>query len=78
VGTAVGPAGYFSFTPVFGSDERFAGALFQFQGFAFLLWACTEPPPDLNSTGTAKPIYHLRRIKFTVRGSSSHLVDLKW
>jgi hypothetical protein len=78
VGAAVGLAGHFGFTPVFGPGERLAGALFQFQGFGFLLWACMESPPDLSAAGTAKPIYHLRQIRFTVRGASSHVVDLKW
>ncbi len=78
VGAAVGPAGYLSFIPVFATGERLAGALFQFQGFDFLLWACAESPPEFGFPGTGKPIYHLRRIKFTVRGVPSHAVDLKW
>jgi hypothetical protein len=78
VGAAVGPAGHFGFKPVFGLGERLAGALFQFEGFDFLLWACKEPPPEFSAAGIAEPVYHLRQIRFTVLGASSHFVDLKW
>lgn len=77
-GVPVGPAGHLSFQPLFGIGRRFAGARFQFQGFRFLLWACSEIPPDFGAVGAAIPMFHLGRIRFTVGGASSHAVNFNW
>jgi len=78
VGAPVTQRGFFSFRPVFRVGELLAGALFQFQGFGFLLWVCTETPPVIESVGIAQPMYHLRKIRFAIVRSPSHVVDLKW
>jgi hypothetical protein len=78
VGAPVTPPGFFGFRPVFRLGDLLAGALFQFQGFGFLLWACMETPPVIESVGIAQPMYRLRKIRFTIGGASSHMVELKW
>jgi hypothetical protein len=78
VGSAVASLGHFGFHPVFAGEGQLAGAIFQFEGFGFILWACSVPPPDFSTVGGPKPLYHLKRVRFTIGGASSHAVDFRW
>ena len=78
VGLEVAPRGHFRFYPIFATGNRLAGAGFQFEGFQFLLWAYSMPPPDFSSVGGPNPLFHVRRLRFTIDGASSHAVDFSW
>ncbi len=78
-GARIGPEGHLSFQPIFAGIGRFAGARFRFQGFKFLLWICPMTPPLFDANGkSVAAMLHLKRIKFTVGGASSHTIDFKW